>query len=125
MASSEYKNILSFFIKNEVLNNTTLSEIDPNKESNFKSVNDVYLGGKAMVQLINDPLGNESSVKRFKTYCLKFLVELSNQIRKRFNFSEDGVIAKLNVSDPKVAHAHNTSPTSSIPLAIHFPSVVP
>ena len=80
MVSSEYKNILSFFIKMEAISNTKLSEIDPKKECNFKNVDDIYLGGKAMAQLIKAPLLDENVVKRFKTYCLTFLVELSVQI---------------------------------------------
>ena len=36
-----------------------------------------------MAELIKVPIGNDIVVKRFKTDCLKFLIELSNQIRKR------------------------------------------
>ena len=92
-------------------------------KDNHKSISDLYLGGKAMAQLIKDPLRDNALVKRFKTDCLKLLVELSIQIKKRFNFNENGVIAKLNVLDPKVAQGPN-SPVSLIPLAVYFPSVI-
>ena len=55
---------------------------------------------------------------------MKLIVELSNQIKKRFNFDVNGGIAKLNVLDPKVAQAPDISPVSLIPLAVHFPSII-
>ena len=124
MVASEYKNILSFFIKDSALSNTKLSQIYCSNESNHKSVYDVYLRGKAMAQLINDPPRDEAFIKRFKTDCLKFLVELSNQIKKKLNFDENGLIAKLDILDPKKAQAPDISPVSLIPLAVNFPSII-
>ena len=123
MVSSEYKDILSFFIKEDVLNSHKISEIDPSMKENHKSISDLYLGGKAMAQLIKGPIRDEALVTRFKTNCLKLLVELSVQIKKRFNFNENGVIAKLNVLDPKIAQGPSP-PDSLIPLAVYFPSVI-
>ena len=40
---------------------------------------------------ITAPFNDESVTKRFKTDCLKFLVDLCVQIRKRFNFDGNGV----------------------------------
>ena len=125
MVTSEYKNIMSCFIKDELMTNTKLSEIDPCLEINHKHIDDLYLGGRSMTRLIKQPLDNETITRRFKSDCLKFLVELCNQIRKRFPFGEDGVIAKLKVLDPKIAHDLTQSPSSIISLAVHFPSIVP
>ena len=46
MVLSEYKDILSYFIKDDVLNSHKLSEIDLSMKDNHKNVSDLYLGGK-------------------------------------------------------------------------------
>ena len=122
--SSEYKNILSFYIKDAVLHSEKLSEINPNDERTYKPIKDIYLGGNALAHLIREPF-DKVTEERFKTDCLKFLVELCNQIRKRFPLNEDSLIAKFNVLDPKIAENPNISPPSIIPLATHFPALVP
>ena len=54
-----------------------------------------------LAHLITNPFQNESCSNRFKTNCLKFLVELSNQI-KRLPMDENRIIAKMNVLDKKL-----------------------
>ena len=121
MVANEYRNILGFFIRDEVLQVAKLSEIDPNVQSNHKRINEIYLGGKASAHLIAEPFKEEVD-KRFKSDCLKFLIELSNQFRNRFCFDEDSVTAKLAVLDPK--KNQQFLPQSLIPLAVRFPSIV-
>ena len=123
--SSKYKSILSFFIKEDILQAKKLSTIDPCNKSNHKNVDDVYLGGRAMSHLIKEPFKDDALTLRFRNDCLKVLVELAFQMRKRFPFSEDGIISKLRVLDPKVASDTHQSPSTIIPLAVHFPSLVP
>ncbi len=123
--SSEYKNILSFFIKEEILQTTKLSEIDPCIKNNHKNIDNIYLGGRAISHLINEPFKDDARTKRFRNDCLKVLVELAFQIKKRFPFSEDGIISKLRLLDPKVASDIHQSPSTITPLAVHFPSLVP
>ena len=123
--SSEYKNILSFFIKEDILRAKKLSTIDPCNKSNHKNVDDVYLGGRAMSHLIKEPFEDDALTLRFRNDCLKVLVELAFRMRKRFLFSEDGIIAKLRVLDPKVASDTHQSPSTIIPLSVHFPPLVP
>ena len=53
-----------------------------------------------MALTINDLFVNTISKQKFKTDCLKFLVELCFQIKKRFPPAEDGVISKLKILDP-------------------------
>lgn len=125
IVSSEYQNLLSFFIKDKVIQNLKLSEIDPNNQNHYESGNDVYLGCKTTAHLLSDSLINSDVTKRFKSDCLKFLAESCTQIKKRFDFNEDGVIAKLSVLNPKLALTKNTLPTSIILLAVHFSSAVP
>lgn len=122
MMTTEYRNILSYYIREDVLQNVKLDGIDLNNEKNHKKLSDIYLGGKATAYLINSPF-NEDVGRRFRCACLKFLVELCNQFRKRFSFSDDSVISKLNALDPNLDIKF--SPPSIIPLAINFPSFVP
>ncbi|KAF2348465.1 hypothetical protein FHG87_020780, partial [Trinorchestia longiramus] len=102
MVTTEYRNILSFFVTEKIMQCVKLSDIDPINACNHKKMDDIYLGGLAMMHLINKPLPTEVLL-RFKNDCLKFLVELCVQIRKRFSMSEDSLITKLNVLDPTVA----------------------
>ena len=69
MVTTEYKSILSCFIKDEVIRLRKLSLIDPQDVRNQKSTNDVYLGGQALAHLINQPFQDENGTKRFKTDC--------------------------------------------------------
>ena len=73
-ASSEYKNILSFFTKEEILQGKNLSTIDPCSKSNHKNVDDVYLGGGAMPHLIKEQFKDDALTLRFRNDCLKVLV---------------------------------------------------
>ena len=53
------------------------------------------------------------------------MVKLCEQIRHRFDMNEDSLLAKLNVLDPQISKNPNFSPISIIPLAAHFPQLVP
>ena len=48
MVSTEYKIILSFFIKEEVLTQMYLSNIDPEDKKIHKPIENIYLGGRTM-----------------------------------------------------------------------------
>ncbi|GFN80995.1 proteinral transcription factor ii-i repeat domain-containing protein 2 [Plakobranchus ocellatus] len=122
MVTSEYKTFLSFFIRDEVLLTTKIQDIDPSQESLHRDLGDIYLGGKAIALLLSEPLVNEACNTRFKIDCKKFLVELCVQMKKRFSFNEEGVISQLKILDPDSAAQ---SPTSIVPLAVHFPNIVP
>ena len=50
---------------------------------------------------------------------------MCNQFKKRFFFNSDSLIAKLNELDPNESFTQNRSPSSIIPLAAHFPMLVP
>ena len=123
MVVSEYRNILSCFIKEELLHMFDVNDIDINQESNYKKSSDIYLGVKASAHLIKGPLDAETE-NRLKNNCLKFLVELCKQFKKRFSFNSDSLIAKLNVLKPNEFFTQNHSPLSVIPLAAHFPMLI-
>jgi hypothetical protein len=107
-----------------VIQRVKLSDIDPSDVRNHKNHDNIYLGGLTMTQLINEPLPSDI-LKRFKNDCLKFLVELCVQIRKRFPLNEDSVIAKLNVLDPTIASNVSLSPSSLTGISSYFPNLVP
>ena len=60
-----------------------------------------YLGGLAMTELLKNPLPTDI-LKRFRSDCVKFLIELCIQIKKRLPLNEDSLIAKLSVLDPVI-----------------------
>ena len=119
MVSMEYKNILSFFMKEEVISSCKLAELDPSNEINHKTLNEIYLGGRCMALLSSTPIGDCET--RFKRDCLNFLVELCMQIRKIFPLNDEGTIAKLNILDPIVVHDLAKSPSSISQLSMNFP----
>ena len=123
MVTSEYKNILNCFVKDDVMQRFKISDIDPSNTSNHKKINEIFLRGLAMVQLTNEPLPT-NTLKRFMDDCVKFLVELSVQIKKRFPLNEDSLIAQLKVLDPTVASNTNVSPQFLTQLISKFPNLV-
>lgn len=123
MVYSEYKNILSSFIREEVVQSTRASDIDPSDKSLHKQLNDLYLGGRCMRELSLLPIG-ENDV-RFKMDCLNFLVALCLQIKKRFPLEEDGIVANLQILDPAASRDITKSPSSIVNVAQNFPHLVP
>ena len=75
--------------------------------------------------VLNDPLQDESCHIRFKNDCFKFLLELSLQMKKKLSLDENRIIAKLNVLGIEIALDLKRSPTSIVPLAVHFPHIKP
>ena len=121
--SFEYQSILSCFIKDDVLFSSKLSDIDPGNRANYKDMKDVYLGGRTMSYLKQNPI--DCDTNKFKTDCIHFLIELCYQMKRRFPLDESSVFALLKILDPKVAQDANQSPESIIPLAVNFPSLAP
>ena len=122
MICGEYRNILGMFIKRDVLDREKLSVIDPSDSKLHVALNRLNVGGRCEALLLKEPLGRNED--RFRSDCLQFLTVLCCQIRKRFPFKEDGVIAMLCNTDPNVAVSCNRQLNSIIRLARHFPSLV-
>ena len=53
-----------------------------------------------------------------------FLIELCERIKQCFPFSDDSIIAKLEVLDPNIAYSKN-SPMSISSLATQFKTLMP
>jgi hypothetical protein len=109
--------------KVNTLNLEFQSEIDPSDKRIHKQVQCIYLGGRTMSLLESEPLKTQTAMDEFKMDCLKFLTELCMQIKRRFPFDENDVIARLKVLDPKIA-SNLSSPSSIANLAAHFKSIV-
>lgn len=120
--SGEYRSILALFVKEEVLEEQKLRNINVHDTAVHKKVHDVDPGGRCESMLIKEPLREHE--ERFRRDCQKFLVELCAQMRKRFIFDEDGILAMLRVLDPKEALSPKRSLLSIPKLAVHFPTVI-
>lgn len=98
-----YTTIAGMFIQDEVLATLKLSKINPLDTSIYKSLDNLNLGGRCHALLIKEPLHDSNAEKKIFINCRNFLAELCLQMKKRFHFEEDCVIALLKNLDPKVA----------------------
>jgi len=75
-------------MQDEIVNSTLVDIINPNNPDNYvKNLNQIYLGPKVQADLIALKL-NPKDIEKFQRRCLTFLVQLSNEIYKRFPFTE-------------------------------------
>ena len=77
-----------------------------------------------MSPLEEEPIIDQENNIRFRNDYLKFLIELCEQIKQRFPFSDDNIITKLKVLDPNIVHSKNSSMSISS-LATHFKTLIP
>lgn len=120
--SDHYRDLLAMFVRNDVLQNKALADLDPSDQSCYMPLSDIELGGRCESLLAKEPLGSNET--RFRTDCQTYLKELCKQIKKRFCFQETSVLARLNVLDVNVALLPERRPRSVTPLAVSFPSIV-
>ena len=120
--ASEYRGILGMFMKDEVLMTEKLANINPSHLSKFKALDNLHVGGRCEILLMKEPLQDDIK-KRFLFDCRKFLVELCQQMRKRFTFEDESVLALLRALDPKVAQSPQRN-VALAKLAYHFPMLV-
>lgn len=90
------------YIKERVIATEKLASINPLDISIYKTLENMNVGGRGESMSLKEPLQDEVK-KRFLSDCRKFLVELCQQMLKRFTFEEDSAIAMLRVLDPKLA----------------------
>ena len=77
-----------------------------------------------MSLLEEEPIVDQENNIAFRNDCLKFLIELCVQIKQRFPFNNDNIIAKLKVLDPNIAHSKNSLMSISS-LATQFKTLIP
>ena len=119
----EYRGILSMFIKDEVIQQKHISEIDPADTQHHMPTHLLHVGGRCEVMLVKQPLQEQEH--RFRKDCLAFLVELCSQIKRRFPFQGDSVLCMLSCLNPQEALSTNRALTCISKLAMHFPQLVP
>ena len=113
-----YREILSLFVRNDVILTGDVATIDHTFKNNLRPITEVHLGWRCQVSLGD----NET---RFREDCVKFLVELCVQMRKRFGFSEDSVLSMISCLDPEEALSSKRAMASLAKLAVKFPWLVP
>jgi len=94
-----YREILSLFVRDDVIHAHDLTTIDPTCKRNHRPIMEVHLGGGCYAEMQRVPVGDNQT--RFREDCVKFLVELCVQIRKRFDFSEDSLLSMISCLDPE------------------------
>ena len=72
VVSTEYKIILSFFIKEEVFTQMDLSNIDPKDKKIHKPFENINISGRKMSLLEEEPIVDQESNIAFRNDCLKF-----------------------------------------------------
>jgi len=120
--SDEYRNLMSMFIRNDVMQSNDLSEIDPLNQEFHKKLGDVDVGGRCENMLAKQSLGEKES--RFRKDALSFLKELCAQIRKRFPLQRNSVLAQLRILDVEEALKHEGRLKSIVGLASQFSTLI-
>ncbi|XP_014785432.2 uncharacterized protein LOC106880126 [Octopus bimaculoides] len=111
LVSSEYKNILGCFIKEDVLAVSKLSDIDLNNTTNLKDTSNIYLSGRIMRYLEPNPIVGDSARfitdswrQTFQQLHQKTLDELANEWRSFRQYKNIPVSSK---SIPELWHSMN------------------
>ena len=116
-----YKTLLDYFIKKSTLDNFPLHKINVKNPENYKPIENMYIGAKLAQYILNNHLSSED-MHILRVRCLDFYIEAAVQICKRYDF--DNVILKsMCLIDPK--YISNCQDESLVPLAVHFPNLVP
>lgn len=115
-----YKTVLSFFIKSEYLEITSVSQIQYRNPTNFLPLDDMYVGGYCMALLSKNLIPNKNE---FLNICLSFYIECCHQLYKRFPFNSPHVQMLKNLSFVEPKNIKNIVTIS--PVAIHFKHKLP
>ncbi|XP_056643937.1 uncharacterized protein LOC130449894 [Diorhabda sublineata] len=108
------KLVLKSFIKKEILDFFSLSDLDPSNQKYFVDLSQLYLGAK-VEQFLKENCENlnENDIKSFQYKCREFYVELCVQIKKRFPF-EDKFLKSITVLNPDKVMSGNIPTITNI-----------
>lgn len=120
--TDEYRSLLGMFVRDEVVQQQNLGDIIPHNTTSHKTLEELELGGRCEAMLTSEPL--KETEERFRNDCKVFLAELCGQIRKRFTFEEQSVLALLRALEPSEALSPQRNMKSISQLAVHFPMLV-
>nr|WP_253308757.1 hAT transposon family protein [Rickettsia endosymbiont of Ceutorhynchus assimilis] len=120
--SDLFKNILRNYLDPEYIraNENNLKNIDPKNPRNFLTIDKVYLGTK--VEVLSQQNINQNDLANFKLKCLEFYVELSSQLKSRFDF-EDPILNFVSIFDPKEAMSGKVS-SIAVASSKYFPNLI-
>ena len=112
--------ILDNFIKPLHLKNTQIENINYKHPHNLIEEDNMYLGAAVGQYLVDENI-HPQEIKKFKTNCLSFYIELVDQIYKRFDFKNE-ILKNLAMLEPKKICGKEI--TSLVPLYKLFPNLV-
>ena len=82
------------FIK-EIIQSQGVADIDPSNANLYKNIAEINVGGRCENLLAKQSL--EDKEAKFRQDTLNFLKELCVQIKKRFPFEQNSVLAQLSL----------------------------
>jgi hypothetical protein len=121
---SGLKEILTFFIKKDVLSKVRPFNIDLKNPSNFLKLEHLYCGlhfNSIIENLRSDGKFDEKSLRDVRLRVLNFYMELCEQIKSRINF-KDSLLNHLICLNPSVATSGKV--TSIVPLYLPFQNIL-
>lgn len=110
------KTIMGCYIKENILNNTIVYDIDFRNPRNFMEMEDMYFGA-----MINSSSCAPNILNPIKKRCLAFYIESVKQILSRFPL-KNSVFSKLEFIDPQVVISKKIKTISDV--VTHFPNLV-
>lgn len=116
-----YRSLLRNFLKKDCIDKTDLSTIDVSNSSNFSPIETMYFGAKTELLMTSDTI-DQTDLHNFRLRALEFYIELSIQIKKRFNFCNP-VLNFLKDLNPEVAVSGEMASIIS-PATKYFPGLV-
>lgn len=119
-----YSVIIKNFIKSEVVGKVPLHLINVNNPHNYLDLKAVYYGARAeaFAQLeIEKGYLSKTELEGFLKHVLAFYVELTSQLKKRFNFNDKYLLFASKLSPSAVKEKKVSSLASFINLFPHIP----
>lgn len=111
--------ILKSFLKKQYLDQTSIETVNIHNPANFVAIEDIYCGAKVGLFIQNENI-NVADLKNFRLRVLEFYIELSFQIKKRFNF-QDQTLKFARKFDPQmVCQGEFNSVSEALPF---FPNL--
>lgn len=100
------KTIYECYLNDAYINSTSLKDIKYRDETNFKPLEEMYLGIKVQMEITNSAVLHDEDLRDFRINCLEFLIESVSQIYKRLPFNSH-VLESLENLNPKVVLEKN------------------
>ncbi|CAG9763544.1 unnamed protein product [Ceutorhynchus assimilis] len=115
------RNLLRNFLKKTYIEGSDLKNINSSDPSNFLPLESMYFGTKTELLTAREGV-DQAELHNFRLGALDFYIELSRQIKKRFNFS-DPLLNFLKILDPNVAVSGEIGSIAVCSLQ-YFPNLV-